>query len=170
MNVYAGNGFITDGPTISSTGISDPNPFFTELMGRPYLNNVVISPHIYGKSIAHITNFQGAALYDAINLSVGYLNKKGYCNSAGICHVFPIVVGETGSALTDPDDLLFYESLNNYFKNIGDAQDSVHDPIDSVYWWSWNANSGARFYLFYSLYLIAFTTYLNQGRTWCINC
>ena len=144
-----GNGFITDSAKISSMGVSDPNPFFTELMERPYLKNVVISPHLYGKSIAKIKNFQGPSLYDALNLSVGYLNKAGYCNSGGTCHVFPIVVGETGSALTDPDDLLFYESLNNYFKNIGDAQDSVHDPIDNVFWWSWNANSGSRFLLMY---------------------
>lgn len=40
---------------------------FTALMSRPYIDNVVISPHIYGPSIAKITNFQGAAFYDAIN-------------------------------------------------------------------------------------------------------
>ncbi len=33
--------------------------------------------------------------------SFGYLNKKGYCLSNGVCQKFPIVVGELGSYLKD---------------------------------------------------------------------
>ena len=35
-----GDGLATDSSVISSYGISDPNPFFTTLMGKAYLNQV----------------------------------------------------------------------------------------------------------------------------------
>lgn len=37
-----GDGLCTDASTISSYGISDPNPFFTTLMGKQYLDQVSI--------------------------------------------------------------------------------------------------------------------------------
>jgi len=37
-----GDGLCTDASTISSYGISDPNPFFTTLMGKQYLNQACI--------------------------------------------------------------------------------------------------------------------------------
>ena len=37
-----GDGLCTDASTISSYGISDPNPFFTTLMGKQYLDQVCI--------------------------------------------------------------------------------------------------------------------------------
>lgn len=48
-----GDGFITDKTLIAQTGMSDPNPFFVSLLQKPYLNNVVISPHYYPPSISH---------------------------------------------------------------------------------------------------------------------
>jgi len=51
-----GDGFITDRPLITATGMSDPNPFFLELLTKPYLNNVVISPHYYPPTISHATS------------------------------------------------------------------------------------------------------------------
>ena len=47
-----GDGFITDYDIIAQTGISDPNPFFQTLLGKPYLDNVVISPHYYPPSVS----------------------------------------------------------------------------------------------------------------------
>jgi hypothetical protein len=37
-----GDGLCTDASTISSYGISDPNPFFTTLMGKQYLDQACI--------------------------------------------------------------------------------------------------------------------------------
>ena len=50
-----GDGFITDPAIIAQTGASDPNPFFVSLLGRPYLDNIVIAPHYYPPSISHAT-------------------------------------------------------------------------------------------------------------------
>ena len=60
-----GDGFITDRQKISNTGMSDPNPFFIQLITKPYVYNVVISPHYYPPSISHATDrYTGAALYE----------------------------------------------------------------------------------------------------------
>lgn len=128
---------ITDPGKIASTGISDPNPFFTQLLTKPFLKNVIIAPHIYGPSITMMSSgYTGQALWDTLTLSVGYLNKQGYC-AGGTCHQFPIVMTETGSALEDPRDLDFYNSLIPYLQNSGGANDGKHAPISSVFWWSW---------------------------------
>ena len=49
-----GDGFVTDPVVLAATpGASDPNPFFRSLMGRPYLDQVVIAPHVYPPSITN---------------------------------------------------------------------------------------------------------------------
>ena len=49
-----GDGFITDPAVLAAApGASDPNPFFQSLMGKPYLNQVVIAPHVYPPSITN---------------------------------------------------------------------------------------------------------------------
>jgi len=49
-----GDGFATDPALLSQYGLSDPNPFFTALMAKPYRNRVVLSPHV---SWNHPCNF-----------------------------------------------------------------------------------------------------------------
>ena len=59
-----GDGFITERSKIAATGMSDPNPFFLQLITKPYVYNVVISPHYYPPSISQSTaGYTGAALY-----------------------------------------------------------------------------------------------------------
>ena len=60
-----GDGFITDRQKIDSTGTSDPNPFFLQLITKPYVYNVVIAPHYYPPSISHSTAcYTGTCLYE----------------------------------------------------------------------------------------------------------
>ena len=47
-----GDGIATDPQVISSRGLSDPNPFFTALLQKPYLSQVIIGPHVYPPSIS----------------------------------------------------------------------------------------------------------------------
>jgi len=47
-----GDGFVTDAALIKQYNLPDPRPFFDDVLARPYLNNVVISPHYYGPSIS----------------------------------------------------------------------------------------------------------------------
>lgn len=138
-----GGGLITDQSIIAQTGISDPSPFFTQLLTKSYAGNVAMAPHIYGPSISHRGMYTGTDLFQSISTSVGYLNKQGYCVSPENCRVFPIIIGETGSALTDSRDFDFYISLIQYLNLAGDGDDGRHTAIDSVFWWSWNENSGS---------------------------
>ena len=41
----------------------------------------------------------------------------------------------------DPRDTQYYVTLNNYFKNQGEAADGLHNRINAYSWWCWNANS-----------------------------
>lgn len=101
-----------------------------------------MAPHIYGPSISHRDQYSGAFLFNAISTSVGYLSKQGFCQNGGACQTFPIVIGETGSALTDGRDFDFYTSLIQYISNSGPGNDGRHADISSVFWWSFNSNSG----------------------------
>ena len=47
-----GDGFVTDPAVIAQFGLTDPKPFFNTVLTRPYVNQVVISPHYYPPSIS----------------------------------------------------------------------------------------------------------------------
>ena len=67
---------------------------------------MVISPHVYPPTITNAAvAYSGASLNTRLTLAHGYLNKGGFCNAAGTCKTFPIVVGEFGTKLTDARDL-----------------------------------------------------------------
>ncbi len=50
---------------------------------------------------------QGTELWARFSASWGYLNKQGYCDGSntlgspsGNCHLFPVILGETGTGFT----------------------------------------------------------------------
>lgn len=53
------------------------------------------------------TERQGVGLWSRLSTSFGYLSKQGYCTDSnalgspsGTCHLFPTMLGETGSGMT----------------------------------------------------------------------
>ena len=58
-----GDGYVTDSAIIKAAGLADPNPFFQALLSRPYLNNVVISPHYYPPSVSTATSQWAFSLF-----------------------------------------------------------------------------------------------------------
>ncbi len=137
-----GDGFATDKTIISQNGLSDPNQFFTSLAGKSYLNQVVLSPHIYPPTITGATtNYNGPGLYNRLSTSFGTLAKNGYCVSGTSCHRFPIAVGEFGSKFATAGDLLFMQSFASYLNYANDAQDGLHNPISNWFYWSYNPTS-----------------------------
>lgn len=50
-----GDGFVTDPAYINRYGLSDPNPFLGNLLTKPYLDNVGMTPHVYPPSITFAT-------------------------------------------------------------------------------------------------------------------
>lgn len=142
INANWGDGFATNKTLISQSGLSDPNGFFTSVLSKPYVNQVVVSPHVYPPTVTNASSdYFGSGLYNRLNNSFGYLNYTGYCVNSN-CHRFPVAIGEFGSRFTDNRDLQFFNSFASYLNNTNDANDGKHQPIYNWFYWSWNANSG----------------------------
>ncbi|HSW86842.1 MAG TPA: cellulase family glycosylhydrolase [Rhabdochlamydiaceae bacterium] len=138
-----GDGFCTDPTLIMQNGLSDPNRFFQTLLTKPYLNQVVISPHVYPPTVTgQSTNYSGSGLWNRMSESFGYLTQKGYCSGTTPCKVFPVALGEFGSTFTDPRDLQSMPDIAAYLNNTGGAADGKHTAIPHFFYWAWNANSG----------------------------
>ncbi|HSX37466.1 MAG TPA: cellulase family glycosylhydrolase, partial [Chlamydiales bacterium] len=139
-----GDGFCTDAALISANGLSDPTLFFSALMHKPYLNQVVISPHVYPPSVTGAsTGASGTSLWTRLSESFGYLTQGGFCPAGSTtCKVFPVALGEFGSTFTDARDLQTMPDLASYLNNTGSAADGQHKAIKNWFYWDWNANSG----------------------------
>eukprot|EP00879_Flechtneria_rotunda_P005895 GHRR01006201.1.p1 GENE.GHRR01006201.1~~GHRR01006201.1.p1 ORF type:complete len:485 (+),score=144.84 GHRR01006201.1:175-1629(+) len=137
-----GNGFVTDYNVIRSRGLSDPNPFFSTLVRKPYASKVVFTPHVYPPSITKAT-FLGTELWEQQRIAFGYLQTKGYC-PAGMdrCTKFPIVVSETGSAFETASDKQWLQDFADFLNAEGGAKAYNNVPVNGWLWWAYNENSG----------------------------
>lgn len=95
----AGDGFVTDPELIASHRLSDPRPFFAELLLRPAGRRTLLAPHLYppsvtnGSKLAGETAAGGRPLFDKLAASWGGLARNGFC-AGGRCQRFPVVIGE----------------------------------------------------------------------------
>ena len=133
-----GDGFATNPNLLGS--LSNPKSFFDTLLTKPYVNQVVISPHVYPPSVTGATqDYTGSGLYNRLTTSFGYLTQPGYCN--GSCKTFPVAIGEFGSLFTDANDVQSMQDFAKYLNNTGAAVDGKHHAIKNWFYWSWNPNS-----------------------------
>lgn len=145
-----GDGFATDNDTVAK-GISNPKKFFTQLMSQAFLNQIVISPHMYGPNgtnnggpdhsnptiaFADWSRLHGYLLnnYSGINNT----SQSGFCLN-GTCHVFPIAVGEFGGKFDSADP--YYTQDVATLVNIANFMNKL-TPTPSWFYWDWNPNSG----------------------------
>ncbi|KAI8472618.1 MAG: glycoside hydrolase superfamily [Monoraphidium minutum] len=136
-----GNGFVTDMEVIRNRGLSDATPFFRELVTKPYVHKVVITPHVYPPTITHAT-FLGTTLWEQCRTSFGYLQEKGFCATPGECKVFPILIGETGSAMETAEDKQWLQDFADFINAEGEAKAYNSVPANGWNWWAYNENSG----------------------------
>ncbi len=128
-----------DGFSVSQN-ISNPKSFFDTLLTKPYVNQVVISPHVYPPSVTGAnSDYTGSGLYARLNESFGYLTKTGYCKTT--CKKFPVAIGEFGSRFETTQDIQSMQDIAKYLNNTSDAADQNHQPIGNWFYWSWNPNS-----------------------------
>ena len=145
-----GDGFATDADAAKQA--STPKNFFNQLMNKPYVSQVVLSPHVYGPDG---TNGNGADESDQTRAFTvwsrlfGYLNnnflsgnnkQSGFCIDDKTCHLFPIAVGEFGGKfdVNDPwykKDLATNINLVNFLNQLTSHQ-------ANWFYWDWNPNSG----------------------------
>uniref|UniRef100_A0A383VWA1 Glycoside hydrolase family 5 domain-containing protein n=1 Tax=Tetradesmus obliquus TaxID=3088 RepID=A0A383VWA1_TETOB len=138
-----GDGFATDPELIRRLSLEDANPFFAELLGKPYRKQVVLSPHFYGQSITN-SSMAEWQLWEALTRSWGqHMVDNGYCVPMGECQRFPVVVGEIGSNLTHPMDRKQLGDFATYMNRSSPTDNNHlrHEPVSGWFWFCWNANS-----------------------------
>ncbi|KAK9807625.1 hypothetical protein WJX72_004592 [[Myrmecia] bisecta] len=125
-----GDGYAQNGP-------NPPTTFFNTLMGKSYLKQVVIAPHVYCPSVTGqpMNVASGQGLKDRMTQSFGYLATTGWC-SGSTCHKFPIMVGEFNFNPDNSNDLQCYSSFSEYVNSQGITSWSV---------WAWDANSDMQY-------------------------
>lgn len=136
----AGNAILAVNPNlliiVEGIGVYDNQYYWYggNLMGvkdRPIVlnvpNRVVYSPHDYANSFYPQPWFSdadfGAALPGVFNKAWGYIYEDG---------IAPIYLGEFGTGLTDPKDLIWFGAITSYL--------SGGSGMGWTYW-AWNANS-----------------------------
>ncbi|MGE0778813.1 cellulase family glycosylhydrolase, partial [Mycolicibacterium sp.] len=103
-------------------------------------NRVVYSPHDYPNSVYNQPWFAGsnfgAALPDKFEQMWGYIYEQ---------NIAPIYLGEFGTRLTDPKDVVWFEAITSYlsgdFDNDGTIDIASGTQDMSWTFWSWNPNS-----------------------------
>mgnify|MGYP000176839222 CR=1 FL=1 len=103
-------------------------------------DRVVYSPHDYPNSVYAQPWFQGTdfgdALPDKFEQMWGYIYEQ---------NIAPIYLGEFGTRLSDPKDVVWYEAITSYlsgdFDNDGTIDIAAGTQDMSWAFWSWNPNS-----------------------------
>lgn len=103
-------------------------------------NRVVYSPHDYPNSVYNQPWFAdpnfGAALPEKFEQMWGYIYEQ---------NIAPIYLGEFGTRLTDPKDVVWFEAITSYlsgdFDNDGTVDIAAGTEDMSWTFWSWNPNS-----------------------------
>jgi hypothetical protein len=138
-----GDGFITDEDFIRENGkISSAKPFFDKLVEKPYISQVVLSPHIYCPSSSKASDgYAGKELFERLDRSFGEKTAgKGYCNPDGTCHRFAVVVGETSNNFYSggEKEKQCWDSIVEYVKT---GPVGGKGKFSGWYYWGWNSNS-----------------------------
>lgn len=140
-----GNGFMTNQDTIKNNpayNISDATGFLNAIMSKPWLNQVVLAPHVYCPGVTEATMcYSGQELFDGLDQSFGYLTvSPGWCKG-GSCRVFPVILDEFGSLLNNTKEMECMTSLEAYANAIAPASTTSHAPLTSWFYWAWQPDS-----------------------------
>jgi hypothetical protein len=125
--------------------LSSAEPFLTAVLDKPYVAQVVISPHFYCPRVTtDNAAFAGAPAFSKWSRSTGAFGTTGYCppgRPAAACRQFPVVNGEFGTGFEDGDEEACWRSIVGYMRAEGAAADGRHAPIRSWFYWLWNPES-----------------------------
>ncbi len=104
-------------------------------------DRVVYSPHDYPNSVYAQPWFSGADFGAA--LPAKFRQMWGYIYEEGIA---PVYIGEFGTKLSDPKDVVWFEAITSYISGDLDNDGTIDIPAgtEDISWtfWSWNPNSG----------------------------
>ena len=129
--VHWGNGFVTDGGVLAKiapyTGGAPPgNPtaFLEAALERPWISQLVISPHIYCPAVSNaIDCYSGPCFHDSLRTSYGHLTTApGFCSRAGKCRVLAAIIGELGSTLAPGPETECMQTVVDWMSGTGGAR------------------------------------------------
>eukprot|EP00775_Hariotina_reticulata_P008523 gene8523-8705_t len=141
FGLSSGDGFVTDDDLVHQYGLSDPGPFFDQLLTRTYRGRVMLAPHMYGPDNSKVPAALPEQVLSRLNSSWGTLAVDGYCNAANKCLRLPVIAGEMGSRLDSPEELSYFEAIAALATAVP-ASSSRETPVLSGWiWWAYNANS-----------------------------
>jgi hypothetical protein len=89
----AGDGFVLNDAAITAYQLSDPKPFLSSLLQRPYFNRVLLAPHLLSPATSGAVLDTPGDLVVKMNSSWGLLAREGFCNGTD-CFRIPVVAGE----------------------------------------------------------------------------
>lgn len=116
-------------------GVAD-RPIILDVPGR-----VVYSPHDYPNSVYPQPWFSGSNF--GAGLPAKFRQMWGYIYEENIA---PVYIGEFGTKLSDPKDIVWLEAITSYISGDFDNNGTIDIPAgtEDISWtfWSWNPNSG----------------------------
>jgi hypothetical protein len=92
--------------------------------------HIVFSPHLYGKHVATWQSSQEISKY-RFDWNFGFLQDANY----------PVVIGETGYLLSQPDDIAFFNNSVSYY--LKEKEKTAKKGINhNLFYWTFNSSSG----------------------------
>ena len=95
---------------------------------------LVYSPHDYPRSVVDVPWLRDATPEQMVQL---FRKHWGYLAEEGIA---PVLIGETGARMDDPEDAAYLDALFGYLEGLADASPGGTGGA-GVAWWGWNPNS-----------------------------
>jgi hypothetical protein len=90
---------VLDESDITAYQLSDPKPFLSQLLQRPYSNRVLLAPHLLGPDSSGAVWDSPGEVVAKMNSSWGRLASGGFCNGT-TCFRLPVLAGGCSQALT----------------------------------------------------------------------
>ncbi|CAL5221967.1 g4249 [Coccomyxa viridis] len=122
----------------AQSGVSNASGSFNELLTRPYMQQVLVGPHIYCADVSGCAYATGQALYSKLDSTFSYLNLQGYYTGGGQpCHRYVTIIDELGSLFDSQEELDCFRSIVAFANNEAVTANGVHGGTQS-----WDSTGG----------------------------